>query len=127
MMKLAALIFVSLLPLSCAIENESASRIEEMPITKVQLAETAAAGNEVTFVATVQTPNPCWVFHHFDIQQDQQEIKVKAYAEYQNRPCQQVVDSFEATGTVTLNEAGTYTFKFSQGEEWALEKEVVVE
>ncbi len=119
----------ALLQLDCGTEANSTNRITPLHTLSVSIADSSlSAGEEVSFVATLQTPNPCWQFNHFEISrnQNEKEILVTAYGEYDGRPCQQVLGSISASDSMTFTEPGTYTLKFWQLAEETLEKTVVV-
>jgi hypothetical protein len=119
----------ALLQLDCGTEARSTNRTAPLHTLSVNIADSSlSAGEEVAFVATLQAPNPCWHFHHFEISRDQheKEIRVTAYGEYDGNPCQQVLGSVSASDSMTFAEPGTYTLKFWQLAEETLDKKIVV-
>ena len=115
---------------ACAIENDAAqtSQMEPMPIISASVADTQAVGEKIEFQAVAQTPNPCWKFNRFDIAQSDSEVNVKVLAEYDdNSPCEQVIDTLNANGSVMLMTPGVYTLKFWRGDEGMLTRQVVVQ
>ena len=119
---------VTFLLLNCEVQKEEmGTRVEVMPIDSIDLPDTVSAGQKITFDAVVSTPNPCWRFHHFDISQNDKEVTIRAHAEYDGEPCQQVVSTFEAMGSLAFAEPGIYTIKLERPERGMLEQTVVVE
>jgi hypothetical protein len=115
--------------LTCAIHNndESANRIEPVPVVSGTVDDTQFVGERVEFQAVAQVPNPCWKFNRFDIAQNNREVNVTVMAEYDNQPCAQVIGTIAASGSILLTTPGVYTFKFWRGSEEMLAREVVVQ
>ncbi|MEK7250598.1 MAG: hypothetical protein AAB209_09260, partial [Bacteroidota bacterium] len=84
-------------------------------------------GEPITFETTCSTPTPCWKFNRFDITRDGRQYNIMSFAEYDGRPCIQVVGSFKASSSVVPKERGAYTFRFWRAQEQFLDKTVVVQ
>lgn len=109
------------------IEDGEQYRIKTLPVTEISMPDTVSVGLDVAFVVTVQTPTPCWAFDHFEISRNGFEILIKVFGQLTTTtPCPTVLDSFQQTGTLTLEASGTYTFEFWVDEQQTLNKTVVM-
>lgn len=109
-------------------EKEPAAKIQSSPtaVTAAASPDSIRLGQPIVSTITCGTPNPCWEFTRVDIAQSGFEYTVKVIAEYDGRPCIQVLGSFTTTSSITPTEKGTYTLRFWRAENQFLEKRIVV-
>ncbi len=97
-----------------------------VPVLSVTLRDTVNIGEPIVFETTCGIPNPCWEFQRFEISQRGFQYYVKVFAEYDGRPCIQVLSSFKAGTSVLPTERGKYVFSFWQSEDQTLDTTTVV-
>jgi hypothetical protein len=97
-----------------------------LAVRSVRISPAVSLGKEIEFEVTCGTPNPCWTFKRFDIVQDGFSYNVTVTAEYDGRPCIQILGSIKATSSVVPQKEGTYTFRFYQTQAASLDTTVVV-
>jgi hypothetical protein len=111
---------------TCDGKKEEAIQASPASISTVAIPDTIHIGQPVAFEITCSTPNPCWAFQRFDIVQSGFVYTIKVIAEYDGRPCIQILGSFTTPSSIIPKERGAYTLRFWRAEDRFLEKTVVV-
>jgi hypothetical protein len=93
----------------------------------VNIPSRVAFGERIAFDIVCSTPTPCWEFNKLIITPGERHYDVQVLAQYDGRPCIQVLGSFTTSSFVTPSERGTYTFRFWRSQAPSLDVTVVVE
>lgn len=111
----------------CSDKPSDSISVSPVGVLSVVVPDTVRIGSPITLKATCGTPTPCWEFERFEVFHHDKQFTVTVLARYDGRPCIQVLGSFNADTSIVVQEPGTYTFRFNQGESSILEKSVVVQ
>ncbi len=85
----------------------------EKPLHTLTIDSISTSDSLLTFGVTVQTPNPCWKFARYEIEQKNGEIFVTVIGrKKKDEMCIQMIGSFDTTVPVAISESREYTCRF---------------
>ncbi len=111
----------------CQEKGGDAHQVLPVRVLSVTLPDTIQLGQPIRFETTCGTSTPCWLFKRFEISQTRKQYSITVYAEYDGRPCVQVIGTLKASSSVVPQERGTYTFRFWRARDRTLDRVVVVQ
>ena len=110
--------------------SESKAAPSNMIIKKLQVIEIDSVGvssNSAAFKVTVQTPDMCWKFSHFEVEKTDTGRLITVFGKRDpGDMCAQMISSFDANITVDVPEGGTYECKFWCGDSEMMSKSVEI-
>jgi hypothetical protein len=128
-MKITYLVLALLVFTFNTCEEKRAASIETAPVhvQSVNIPSRISLGNSIVFEVTCGAPTPCWEFKEFIITRNERVYDIQVVAQYDGRPCVQILGSFKTSSSVTPTERGTYTLRFWRSQAPSLDATVLVE
>lgn len=112
-MKISAFLVLILLMLAGCITDTGEQLPNLGPASVDSIICIGMEGRTVSFTVQCTVPTPCYIFVRSEYSISGQSISVTVYVRPRNNePCYEVLSSLEASASVVVPSAGTYTFQF---------------
>jgi hypothetical protein len=100
--------------------------VKPVPVKTIALPDSLSFGSPLVVRVTCLTENPCWRYHGIQESRTDSVVNITVFAAYDDRPCIQILSSFDTTLTLSPGRIGVYRLRFWTDSTRTLAASVVV-